>query len=417
MRFSRRFAIAGGVLLLLGVFVVLGGWYEAKRADPVQAASDVDLSVINGGDRGPGSLREALFVADAANGKTKILIRVSKITIETALPPLVNPHGISIMGSEVGAEIDAHALAGGPVLDVAGANSSISGLNIRNCAGAAVLLRAARFRLTSTTIESCDVGVEVADNASDLTLERNRFVKNRVGVRFTASIPNAVLVSNEFSADADAGVWAVRGEPDIGKTAISVRDNKFRNDRMGILAGNISMVVENNDLFDTREAAVHLIGTGAIVRGNRISGGKGMGIVAENARSVVIEKNELAHVAVYGVMVRGSANALLRSNRVHNCGYGIAFVLGDASSPSTAVDNLIIEPKNNGIDVIGDSPILRRNSVLQARAYPLQVKDYQPPGGQVVRASPLLDNNTFGDDKAAVVAAGADRLQATATPK
>lgn len=416
MHVSRRFAIAGGVLLLLGVFVVLGGWYEAKRSDPAQAAADVDLSVTNGGDRGPGSLREALFVADAAGSKSNILIAVSKIAIESALPPLVNPHGISIRAPEAGAEIDAHALTSGPVLDVAGANSSISGLTIRNCAGAAILLRAARFRLTSTTIESCDVGVEVADNASDLTLEGNRFVKNRVGVRLAASIPNAVLVRNEFSANTDAGVWAVRGEADVRKAAISVRGNKFRNDRMGILAGNVSMVIENNDLIDAREAAVHLIGTGVVVRGNRISGGKGMGIVAETSRSLVIENNEIGQVAVYGIMIKGSANALLRANRIHNCGFGMAFVLGDANSPSTAVDNSIIGPKYNGIDVIGDSPILRRNRVLQATGLPLHVEDYQPPGGQVVRASPLLDNNTFGEDGAAV-AADVNQLQATTDPQ
>jgi len=416
MRVSRRSTLAAGVLLLLGVFVLLGRWYGSRSPEPGKAADNVDLIVTNGGDRGPGSLREALFVADAASGKARILIKVNKIAIESALPPLVNPHGISIVGPETGAEIDARALAGGPVLDVAGPDNSISGLTIRNCSGAAVLLRGARFHLTSATIESCDVGVEVADNASEFSLERNKFVKNRVGVRLSASIPGAALVGNEFSASTDAGIWAVRGEPDLGKSAIKVRDNKFTDDRMGILAGNISMVLENNDLIDAHEAAVYLIGSGVVVRGNRISGGKAMGIIAETSRALVVENNELDHVAVYGIMVKGSANALLRSNRIHNCGYGIAFVLGDANSPSTAVDNSIIGPKYNGIDIIGDSPILRRNRVLQAVALPLHVEDYQPPGGTVVRASPLLDNNTFGTDKA-VVATDGNQLQATATPQ
>jgi hypothetical protein len=96
-------------------------------------------------------------------------------------------------------------------------------------------------------------------------------------------------------------------------------------------------------------------------------------------------------------MVRGSSNTLVRSNRLHNCGYGLAFVLGDKAKVSTAVDNTIIEAKFNGIDVIGDSPILRRNQVLRAHAYALHVEDFQPPSGQKVQSQPFLDNNNFGN--------------------
>jgi hypothetical protein len=95
-------------------------------------------------------------------------------------------------------------------------------------------------------------------------------------------------------------------------------------------------------------------------------------------------------------MVRNSSNILVRSNKLHNCGYGFAFVLGDAKGASTAVDNTIIEPKFNGIDVIGDSPILRRNQVLRPHAFALHVEDFQPPaGGDRVQSKPFLDDNTF----------------------
>src|SRR6185437_1811928 len=102
-------------------------------------------------------------------------------------------------------------------------------------------------------------------------------------------------------------------------------------------------------------------------------GGAGMGIIVENASQAVLETNELDHLGAYGIMVRGSASIRVRANRVHNCGYGMAFVLGEPHRPSTAADNTIIAPQFNGIDVIGDSPILRNNKVLQARAYALHV--------------------------------------------
>jgi parallel beta-helix repeat protein len=157
-------------------------------------------------------------------------------------------------------------------------------------------------------------------------------------------------------------------------------------------------VVERNDFINDHEAAVHLVGAGGVIRGNRINGGASMGIVAEKARGAIIDDNELEGLTAYGVMIRGSSNTLVRANRLHNCGYGLAFVLGDAQSVSTAVDNTIIEPKFNGIDVIGDSPNLRGNQVLRAHAYALHVEDFQPPNGSKVLAQPFLENNSFANN-------------------
>jgi hypothetical protein len=138
------------------------------------------------------------------------------------------------------------------------------------------------------------------------------------------------------------------------------------------------------------------------VRGNRISGGAAMGIVAENSRGAVIEANEIDGLTAYGIMLKSSADAVVQGNRVHNSGYGLAFVLG--TRPSTAIDNTIIEPKSTGIDVIGDSPVLRNNHVLRPRALALKVVDFKAPDGRTVRSQPFLDGNNF-DAKGIVVAA------------
>src|SRR5262249_52416330 len=95
------------------------------------------------------------------------------------------------------------------------------------------------------------------------------------------------------------------------------------------------------------------------------------------------------------ILLRGASDTLVRANRVHTCGYGMAFVLGNGERPNTAADNTFIELSFNGIDVIGESPILRRNQVLQARAYPLHVVDFTSSNGSVVRAQPLLERNSF----------------------
>ncbi|MHB8477735.1 MAG: right-handed parallel beta-helix repeat-containing protein [Steroidobacteraceae bacterium] len=396
MAIKRRSMLAAGVLMVLGLLAALGHWYETQRARPRPgAARTVLVHVTNAGDRGPGTLREALFIVAAAADPTTISVEVPSIDLETALPALVNGHGVRLVGLS-GAKIDAHALDSGPVLDVSGPNTAIEGLTIVNCPAAGILVRAVRFRLSTSTLESCDVGVEVADNASDTLLERNHFHKDRVGVRFAGSGRNSAVASNEFTEDKDAGLWAVRSAPDSHDDVIGIHDNKFTEDGAGIVAGNIPVLAEGNDFINSHEAAVHLVGASAVIRGNRISGGASMGIVAENARGALIENNELEGLAAYGVMVRGSSDTLVRANRLHNCGYGLAFVLGNPHGASTAVDNTIIEPKFNGIDVIGDSPNLRHNQVLRPHAYALHVEDFQPPNGPKVLSQPFLDNNNFG---------------------
>jgi parallel beta-helix repeat protein len=396
MRTSRRIASALGVLVVLAAIAGVGWWYQATHQTPGPSTRGVTAIVTSGEDRGPGTLREALFVVASAKEAATISVQVPRITLQTALPPIATAHGLRIETQQQGgAEIDASALMGAAVLDVAGPNTSIEGIAIRNCSGAAVLLRAKRFRLTDTTIQACDVGVEVAENASDVLLERNKFVDARVGIRFAASASNTSVVKNEFSNSKDAGLWAVQSAPESNPQAITIRDNRFSGDRMGMVLGNVSVVVERNELINAREAAIQVVGAGAVIRGNRVTGGAAMGIVAENALGAVIEGNELDGLTAYGIMVRGSANTLLRNNRMHNCGYGMAFVLGDARGPSTAVENTIIAPKFNGIDVVGDSPILRRNQVLRPRALALHVEDFQPPQGQKVHSKPFLDNNTF----------------------
>jgi hypothetical protein len=408
MRTSLRIVFALGVLLLLGGLAALGWWYQTGQQRPAgQAAGTLTVEVTSAADRGPGTLREALFIVAASNAKADVRLRVRSIAPETPLPPLVNPHGVRILAPEGATEINAQALGGGPVLDVAGANTSIEGLQLRNCPGSGILLRAAQFRLRASTIEACDVGVDVAENASDVLLERNRYTANRIGVRFAASNRNAVVAGNTFSRSRDAGVWAVRAQPDARGIAVTVRENRFDGDRTGVVAANVALLIERNDFTAQSEAAVHLLGAGAVVRGNHVSGAPGMGIIAENARDSVIDNNELDHLGAYGIMVRGSASVLVRTNRVHNCGYGLAFVLGEPQRPSTAVDNTIIAPQFNGIDVIGDSPILRNNQVLQPRAYALHVADFEQPDGTKVAAHPVLENNNLHDSPA--VASGAPR--------
>jgi len=392
--------VAAAVVVALAAVVVLGRWYELHRAQPRRAAErEVLVHVTNGGDRGPGTLREALFIVATATGPTTISLEVPLVTLQTALPDLVNGRGIRLAGQAADTLIDAHALASGPVFNVSGPGTSIEHVIIRNCPGAAVLVRSLRFRLTESTVDSCDVGVDVAENASDTLLDRNHFRNDRIGARFAAAGRNSTVTHDDFDHDKDAGLWAVRRSLDSHDEPIVIRNDRFTEDGAGMVVGNVPVLAEKNDFVNDHDAAVHIVGAGAVIRGNRIDGGASMGVVVENARGAVIDSNEFEGLTAYGVMVRGSSDTLVERNRVHNCGYGLAFVLGDTRNANTAVDNTIIEPKFNGIDVMGDSPVLRGNQVLRAHALALHVEDVQPATGPKVHSQPFLDGNSFGDGK------------------
>jgi Right handed beta helix region len=397
MQIKSRTTGALAVLALLLAFAALSRWYGPMRSMPVLDSKRASIKVIATADSGPGSLREALFAADTAPGAASVLIEVDHIVLESALPPIVNAHGVQIVGPAAGVDIDAHGMPPtAVVLDIDADKVTVSRVAIRHCPGVAVLVRARSFRLADSTIEACDVAIDIAANASEVTLEHNHLNSNRIGARFAAASRDSEVVKNEFSGSNGAALWLVASQlSGASDAAIKVRDNQFNGDREGVVLGNVPALIEHNDFSAMREAAVHVVGDGVVIRNNRVLSGAAAGLTVENASDVLIEANDLTHLDGYGVLLRGAANALLRSNRIHSCGYGIAFVLGDPHKPSTATDNMLIDLKYDGIDVVGDSPVLKGNQVLQARVVPFSVQDFTQPNGQTIHSQPLLEKNQF----------------------
>ena len=106
MAIGRRSIVAGGVFVVLGVVVALGHWYETQRVQPQRTTAKMVLvHVTNSADRGPGTLREALFVVAGATGPTTISIEVPKIELQTALPAFVNGRGVRLVGQSAGVQI------------------------------------------------------------------------------------------------------------------------------------------------------------------------------------------------------------------------------------------------------------------------------------------------------------------------
>ena len=174
-----------------------------------------------------------------------------------------------------------------------------------------------------------------------------------------------------------------------------------------MLAGNVSVLMERNEMIDSREAAVQLMGAGAVVRGNRISGGAAMGIVAENARARDHrQQRDRSASPPTASWSRARPNTLVRGNRVHNCGYGMAFVLGDARSPSTrgGQHDHRAEVQRHRRDRRFADPA-PQSGAAAARAGAARRGFRAGPAARRSVRKPFLDNNNFGAGAATIAAA------------
>ena len=396
MRVDARHCVAAACLAVIGVCALLPGWFADRRPVPVDDRADREFTVTSGADRGAGSLREALFGAASAGKRARIVLRAPRIEPRSPLPPVVNPEGVLIEAEGPGIEIDARALAGGPVIDVDSRNSILRGFSIRGAPEQAVLARAQGLRLSEMRIEGSDEAVHVAEGLRSVLIDGNEFVDNRIGIRLATSGNGVLVRDNRFSGHQDAAVWAVGSRFEgRGAGAIALRDNWFSDDRVSLVLGNAAVQVENNEFERARDSAVYLVGEGAVVRGNRIRNGSGSGVIAQGVHGAVIENNELDHLAALAILVRGSRDILVRRNRLHHNGYGIAFVLGEAARPGVARENVLLAQRYDGIVVIGDSPVLRDNRVLTSRQAGLRLLEFVPLDGRRVAAEPLMLANVW----------------------
>jgi parallel beta-helix repeat protein len=383
-------------VLVLGLLGALQGWIAARRPVLSDLRTSLEFVVTSSKDHGPGSLREAIFDADTVSERARIVFRVPFVELSTPLPTLANPAGIVMEAPEEGVELRALGGLSGPVIEVNSRTTVLRRIRIVNASEQGILVRSSGFRLEDSTISGADVGLEAVQGATDLTVERSAFDGNRIGVRLSPQIVGITLQTNRFLNHKEAGLWVVGSDTDFrsGQT-LAVKENSFQRNRYGAVVGNASAIIENNEFLNSSEAALLLIGQGARVQGNRIRGGKGVGVFADRSQGTVIENNELDHNQTIGVLVRYSRDAVVRNNRIYANGYGIAFVLGEARSPSAATDNSLLNQTFDGLIVIGDSPVLRRNQVVGNRQAGLRVLGFSPGTGNRVPSDPYLENNAL----------------------
>ncbi|HEX9984455.1 MAG TPA: right-handed parallel beta-helix repeat-containing protein [Thermoanaerobaculia bacterium] len=390
---ARRYWQLGAFVAIPLAIALTAQRSESLRPQPPELRADASLVVISGRDTGAGTLREAIAAAARHQGRVRIILRPSRITLLSPLPSLVNADGVVVDALESRCELDARAIGDIPALQVSAPASTISGLRIRNARDAAILVRAPRVTLRDVAIRDSADGIVLA-GARGAVIERSLFERNTNGVRVDGTSPGAAIRGCTFRRHDGAGVWAVSGTPHAG-AGLRLENNDFRDDRVSIVLVNLGASLTKNVIRGAAENAIYLMQTRSAVRSNRILGGAGGGILADRSDNLLIEGNEIDHNATVGILVRSCRNTSVQRNVVHANAYGIAAVFGDRGAPNVIGENLVMSHRIDGLFIVGSSPLLRANRLLQNGGAAARVLDFVPWDGPRVPADPRFDANTF----------------------
>lgn len=393
---TKRYPLALVAVIWFGFLAVFAQPLAGRRPAQPELRAGIEFLVTSPRDTGPGSLREAIFAADRAPTRARVWIRTDRLVLETPLPPLVNPEGVVIDASDSGAEIDARAIGGDPVLDVAAPRSIVRGLRIRGTAGSAILVRASGARLQNVTLIECTVAVHLAQGVEDLSVEDSSFEANSTGIRIEPGAAGVSVINSRFRRHDGAAVWAVSPSPPVQAVspAVVVRGNRFEDDRISLVLINTPAEVADNQFARAGEAAIYLTGPGT-VRRNRIQRGARVGVFGDAPDGALIEDNEVSHNFAVGILLREARSSEVRRNRVYENGYGIAAIFDRRGGPTVVADNQVLSQREDGLYVVGASPILRGNSALGNRSAGLRVLDYVRLRRERLVGNPLLQENIF----------------------
>ena len=393
---GRRYALSIAVVATLGAASLSTRWASALRPEAPEMRATHTITVHSGADSGPGTLREAIYAAAQADQRVRIELLPSRIVLRTPLPPIVGRDGVVIDATERGTVVDGAALAAGAVLDIIAPTSTLVGLSFSNAREEAVRIRAGRVLLRDLTFSRCGDAINILPDVVGVTIEQSRFTGNTIGVRVGATSSAVVVRNSRFRGHEQAAIWASSARTaraDAGPR-LNVQANRFDDDRLSIAAINVPALIERNEIRGTRDMAVYLFGTRSIVRLNRIEGGV-FGVLADSTERSEIVQNEIDGGRTAGILIRSARDTVVVRNRLHSNVYGLAVVFGTGANADRIDENAILASQQDGLYLIGASPLIRRNHIIQSEAAAARVLDFVPWTGPPILSAPRFEENVF----------------------
>jgi hypothetical protein len=383
-----------GVASLLILAAVLAGRNNSPAAGALKPAG-ADFVVSTEGDAGPGTLRDAILAADRLTNRARISIKVKRIAIESALPALVNPHGVMIDADSGYGLIDASHQIKGAVLQINSPTSELHGISIINAHDFGIVMNASAVQLDAVNISNSKIGIFLGAAAKGSAIRTSVFEHDDTAITAETGVRDVTISSSIFRGNNKAGFWFVG---DIEKNSdlqerIRIIDSVFEKNASGVVLANRPVLIQRCRFLANEQSAVMVLGGAARVEDSEIRGSVGTAISVSTGRQVTLARNTLAGNLVTAIMVRDS-QVTIDHNTLTGNGAGVVSIASDNGDGTLIRDNTITKTVTDAITVIGGSPRLQRNQATDNRGAGLRTLDLVSPSGET-KATPVLEANVF----------------------
>jgi hypothetical protein len=389
-----RLSTGSAIALTLMALAAIVTHRSAFSALVPEMRSGGDLVVESALDAGPGTLRDAIMAADRLSTRAHIVISVPRIVVESALPALVNPHGVDIEVRAGAGVIDAGREAKGTVLQINSQGSIVRGLQIINAHDIGMLVNAPGVRIEATTVSASKTALYVAAAAAGCVVSNSTFEGNETGVIADAAIHDLSILSSIFRRNTRAGFWLVGAEgsgadPD-GHERARIVEAVFEKNVTGMVLANSPTLIQKARFIANSDTGLLVLGGAARVEDSEFSDAVGTALSINSASRVVIARSKFVNNAANAIMARNSDISIENDTLVHN---GFGLVLVQSQEHAVVVrDNSISRTKADAITVIGGSPLLQRNQITDNFGAGIRVLDLASAQGSR-KALPRLDAN------------------------
>jgi parallel beta-helix repeat protein len=373
--------------------------FAGHRSSPAAGALKlvgVDFTVSNAGDAGPGTLRDAILAADRLTNRAHIAVNVKRIAIESALPALINPHGVMIDAEPGFGLIDAAHQIKGAVLQINSPASALHGISIVNAHDFGIVLNAPGVEMDGVNISNSRVGIFLGAAAKGAAIRTSVFEHDETAITAESGVRDVSIVSSIFRGSSKAGFWFVGDvdkDGDPPQERVRIIDSVFERNAAGVVLANRPVLVQKCRFIANEQSAVLVLGGAARVEDSEIQGNVGTAISVTAGRQVTLARNTLSGNRLTAIMVRDS-QVTIDHNTLTDNGSGVVSIASDHSDGTLIRDNVITKTGADAITVIGGSPRLQRNQATGNRGAGLRILNLVSTGGEL-KASPQLDANVF----------------------
>jgi hypothetical protein len=384
-----------GVASLLLLAALLAG-HKSSPAAGVSNQSGADFVVSNPGDAGPGTLRDAILAADRLTNRAHITIKVKRIAVESALPALVNPHGVAIDAEAGFGLIDAAHQVKGAVLQINSPASALRGISIVNAHDFGIVLNAAGVAMDGMNIANSKVGIFLGAAAKGAAIRTSVFEHDETAITAEGGVRDVSILSSIFRANSKAGFWfvgAVEKDGDPLQERVRIIDSVFEKNTSGVVLANRPALIQKCRFIANEQSAVLILGGAARVEDSEIRDNVGTAISVTTGRQVALTRNTLTGNLLTAIMVRDS-QVTIDHNTLKGNGSGVVAIASDNSDGTLIRDNTITKTAADALTVIGGSPRLQRNQATDNHGAGLRTLNLVSNAGEL-KATPQLDANVF----------------------